>query len=189
MSWFTDKHLLYQISTQHQPEAFDTLYLRYIDKIHRFMAFRVSQPEDADDLTAEVFSKTWQYLTKNDPEEIRSFQAFIYKIARNTVANFYRAQGKIPHIMDINDPEEYLEVKDEQEDMLKKSLRAQEVDDLIANVQLLKEPWREVIALRFFEELDINEIAEIMEQTPGYVRVIIHRGIKELQKIMGSQSI
>ena len=65
---------------------------------------------------------------------------------------------------------------------MEKQLQAQDVDSLIESVQRLHEPYKEVIALRFFEELNIDEIAQVIGKKPGHVRVLIHRGIKALQR-------
>jgi len=181
----SDQQLVYRVVVLHNREAFDTLYLRYIERIRKFIGFKISRPEDVEDLCADVFWRTWQYLTTKEGVDIKHFRAFLYQVARNAVANFYRSQGRIPEMMDIDDPEEYTEIKDSRIGILEEHLRAQDIDALVEAVQKLREPLREVIALRFFEELEMQEIAEVIGKKQGNVRVLIHRGVRELQKIIG----
>ena len=187
-----DQYLVYQISALHKREAFDILYLRYATAIKKFVYLRVLNEEDANDLTADVFWNTWQYLTGKKVKDIQNIRAFLYKVARNVVAGFYRVKGKMPPMVELDKPGQYgdfPEVADIREDILGKQIRTQDVDYLIACVQKLQEPYREIIALRFFEELGIDEIAEIVEKTPGNIRVLIHRGSQALRNIMNTTII
>ena len=75
-------------------EAFSQFYDSYVSKIYRFIFFKVSSEVEAQDLTSEVFLKTWQYL--NSGEEINDLNAWVYRLARNTVIDWYRRQNKQP---------------------------------------------------------------------------------------------
>lgn len=188
MPKFTDQHLVFRVSAYQDQDAFGELHRRYYPKIYRLAAYKLARAEDAEDITSQVFLKIWEYLTQIKKNKIQNFRAFIYKIARNDVANFYRTHDRIPEtleIVELDNPEEYLELTDAREDIFKKQLNIEDIDNLIEYVQKLPEPYKEVIALRFFEELDIEEIAEILEKTQGHVRVLIHRGIQKLRAIIG----
>src|SRR3989338_962938 len=187
MPSFQDQHLVLRVERHKDPDAFTELHSRYYPKIYGFIAFKISRREDAEDLASQVFLEVWKYLTQpvRGRGKIENFRAFIYKVARNKVVDFYRTQGKLPKTVTLNDPEEYLEIADEREDILSKQLQTQDLDSLIECVQKLPKPYREILALRFFEELEIQEIAEIIEKTLGNTRVLIHRGIKSLAAIMG----
>lgn len=178
-----EQQQVYQFSNLHSREAFDGLYQRYIVAIQKYVHYRIPGSENVDDLTAEVFGKAWEYAVKNPKVEIRNFRALLYKIARNEIANFYQAQGRIPMLVELDDPEEDTEVPDARTDSLQKLLNKQDQTRLIKTVQKLPEPYKEIVALRFFEELEIAEIAEIIGKTMGNTRVLIHRSVKALQKI------
>lgn len=187
MSKLDEQQLVYQVYALHNREAFDSLYSRYVGVIGKFISYRISSTADCEDLTANVFWQAWQYAVKNKGKEVKNFRALLYKIARNEIANFYRAQGHIPQTVELDDPDEYLEIADIHEDLFKKQLSAEDSDYLIECVQKLPEPYREIIALRYFEELEIKEIANVIEKTLGNTNVLIHRGVKKLQQIMQSQ--
>ncbi len=120
MQSLEEQQLVYEVFVLHKRESFDALYLRYASVINKFISYRVSNVVDADDLTANVFWRVWEYGARNKGKEIKNFRALLYKIARNEIANFYRVQGRIPQVVELDDPEEYLEIADAQEDVLKK---------------------------------------------------------------------
>ena len=72
-------------------EAFGQLYDKYVDPIYRFILLRVSNPDEARDLTSEVFLKSWQYLSSAE-KTVDNFKALVYRVARNLVIDFYRSQ-------------------------------------------------------------------------------------------------
>ena len=68
-------------------------YDKYIAKIYRFTYLKLSSQELAEDITAQVFLKAWEVFRK-DSKEVKNVQAFIYRIAKNEVANYYRTSLK-----------------------------------------------------------------------------------------------
>lgn len=183
-----DQQLATRVSQYKDQDAFAVLHSQYFIAISKFIMLRIAQKEDVDDLVSQVFLKIWKYLTKAPAKKMHNFRAFLYKIARNEIANFYRVQGRIPQMVELDAPEEYLEIADPHEDIFQQKLQDQDANDLVECVQKLPEPYREIIALRFFEELEIKEIAEIIDKTLGNTNVLIHRGVRALRKIMQSSN-
>ncbi len=186
MSELTDQQLVFRISVFHDQDAFAQLHSRYYPKIYKFIAYKIARSEDAEDISSQIFLKTWEYLTSSRENKIRNFRAFIYKAARNNVAGFYRMQGNTPKILDIDDTEYEIDLPDVREDIFKKQLTIQDTEQLIECTQKLHDSYREIIALRFFEELTIEEIAEVIGKKPGNVRVLIHRGLQALRNLMNT---
>jgi RNA polymerase sigma-70 factor (ECF subfamily) len=94
-------------------KSFSKIYDQYIDKIYRFIFLKVNSPEISQDLTSETFLRTWEVF-KN--KEIKNIQAFLYKIAKNLVINYYREKEKIQFLstekISLDDPKENLEKKE-----------------------------------------------------------------------------
>jgi len=94
-------------------KIFSKIYDRYIDKIYRFIFFKVNSQEIAQDLTSETFLKGWESF-KNGTK-IENPQAYLYKTARNLVIDFYREKGKVQIVSADNplipDPAPNLEEK------------------------------------------------------------------------------
>ncbi|MCX6744003.1 MAG: RNA polymerase sigma factor, partial [Candidatus Parcubacteria bacterium] len=157
------------------PEAYSQVYDLYIDRIYRFVFFKINNQEEAQDITSEVFLKTWHYII--DGKEIKNLNALFYKIARNLVIDYYRkASQKDISLEDLVNGADSLipdkELAHNGQDNLDKKIQLEKIQDKLLG---LKEEYREVIILRFVEGLSINEIAEIVDKKNGAVRVILFR--------------
>ena len=158
-------------------EAFGKLYDLYVERIYRFIYFKVSRTNDAEDLSSEVFLRSWKYISEG--AEVKNFKAFLYRISRNVIIDFYRK----------NYGKRILNIKDEN---IVDNLRANNlIEKIDINIQIkqimqaldkLKEEYREVVLLRFVEDYSINEISEIMNRSNGAIRVLLHRAIEALKK-------
>ncbi len=174
-----DKILLLRLKHQRDPETFSRVYDDHIDQIYRFVLFKVSSKEIAEDITSEVFLKTWQYI-QDRSKEIGDIRAFLYRIARNLVIDFYRERAKNSTIpLDenfINLPnKEDIRITVEQKDSLEEIYRA---------MRKLKNEYQEVLLLRFVDELSTSEIASVLEKKRGAVRVLLSRAERALKNIM-----
>lgn len=175
MNKISEKLLLYRIQAKQDPEAFGQLYDVYVKQIYRFVYFKVSSREEAEDVTADVFLKTWNYLREN--KEVKSFSGLLYRVARTAIIDVYRSRAKEPQLMndemDVTDGGAWykkLEIKIENE-------------KLIQALKKLKQEYQEIIILRFVDELELDEIAEIMGKGSVAVRVTLHRALKKLKEI------
>lgn len=180
-----EKYLLLQLRTSQNPEVYGKLYDIYVEQIYRFIYFKVSSKEEAEDLTAEVFLKTWQYIREMGADAIDNLQAFLYQTARNTVIDFYRTRGARLISQDerseTSDDQLKMDLADEKQDVLQKVQLASDVEEVKKALQNLKEEYREVVVLRFIEEMSVAETAEILGKSRGAVRVLLHRAIGELR--------
>ena len=173
----SEKLLLYRIQTQSDPEAFGTLYDEYVKQIYRFVFFKVSNREQAEDITADVFLKAWNYL--QEKKEIKSFSGLLYRVARNAIVDLYRSRNNQPELLG-----EEVEISDGGQ-WYKVAHTKISNQYIIDSLKKLKQEYQEVITLRFVDELEIREIAEIMNKQNIAVRVTLHRALKKLQALLG----
>ena len=175
-----EKFYLYKVRFNKDAEAFGHLYDLYIDKIFRFIFFKVSSREQAEDLTSEVFLKTWEYLTKPDVK-VDNFNALIYRIARNAVIDYYRARRQ-----DYLDEDEEVMESIQDARSLETDLNTQlEFETVEKHLAKLKDAYREVLLLKYIEELSVGEIAKIIGKSSANVRVLIHRATNALKELAG----
>ncbi|MEW5805671.1 MAG: RNA polymerase sigma factor [Patescibacteria group bacterium] len=156
--------------------GFSLVYDQYSPLIWKHIFLRVSLKEEANDLTAEVFLKTWEYLKSG--RKIRQIKPFLYRAANNLVIDWYRSRKKIISLdQDLADQELKLEVdaKAEQKLIIKEELR-----DLMVKLDLLREKEKALLVMRFVDGLEIDEIAKILGKSKGAVRVGLHRALKSL---------
>lgn len=173
----SEKKLLYQLYTKKDPEAFAALYDLYIKRIYRFVYFKVSSHEEAEDVTSDVFLKAWNYLQEHS--EVKSFSGLLYRIARNSIIDLYRAKAAKPEAR-LNEEFEvsdggswYVDVNDRVE-----------VQRVLAALNKLKQEYKEVITLKYIDELDIDEIVEITGKGKIAIRVTLHRALKKLKDLL-----
>ncbi len=178
----SEKKLVYQVTKNHDPEAFASLYDLYVGRIYRFIFFKVNRKEEAEDLTSEVFLKTWQYLTEKTEKNIKSFSGLIYQIARNILVDWYRAKANHPEFSLDAAPD--IEEIPSEDKMVANLMVAEGAKVLLKQVRQLKQEYQEVVLLRYIEELSIKEIAQIVKKSPINVRVTLHRATNILKKTM-----
>lgn len=187
MNPLVDQYLLYRIRANRDAEAYGRLYDRYVSSIYRFVFLKLPTREIAEDVTSEVFLRFWQSLL--DHKDIKNVRAYLYQIARNLIVDYYRRQQ-------VNEPMEMVVTFDPADtstvnegDFSDRS-RSHRLIEARADLSLvldkigrLKEDYRDVLTLRLIDGLAFGDIAQILDKTPGHVRVIFHRALKALDSI------
>jgi len=163
-------------------QAFIKAYDLYLDQIYRFIFFKVSKKEEAEDLTSAVFLKTWNYIQDGNLTNYKTLKALIYKIARNSIIDYYR---RVSHeeTKAIDNPNIKIDLIDVKQDISRKIEIDFEYKSIENKLTELKDEYREVIVLRFINELSIPEIANILKKSKGNTRVLIFRALKALKDL------
>lgn len=162
-------------------EAFGELYDFYAPRVYRFVRLKVDTQETAQDLTSEAFLRIWQHL--QEQRKIRErFQALLYKIARNLVIDFYRTKS-VREIL-IEDSLEELSGAGNEETGDKLVIRQEELAEVRKALIQINPNYQDVIVWYYLDELSISEITEILDKNEGTVRVLIHRAVKALRRVM-----
>lgn len=160
-------------------QAFIKAYDLYVDQIYRFIYFKVGSKEEAEDLSSLVFLKTWGHIRTNGLTTYTSLKPLLYKISRNIIIDHYRKTNREKSLI-INNLEN-LDIIDDKQDIIKKT--DSKIDLLVIETKLpqLKDEYREIIILRFINDLSIKEIAEILNKSKGNIRVLIYRALNALK--------
>lgn len=162
-------------------ERFLKEYDSHADSIFRFCLFKLSDREEAKDLTQETFTKVWGYMTRGG--EVRNIKAFLFQTARNLIIDKYRKKYT-----------DSLEVMQEAgfDPQFEEEVEIEEKIDAEIASQLLKElsdEYREVVTLRFVEEMTVQEIAEALQENPSNVSVRLHRALNKLRKLYKEKNV
>lgn len=156
-------------------QEFNRIYYQYITPIYRFFYLKSDSQETAEDLASETFTRLWITLNKN--ENIKNPRAFLYKVARNLLTDFYRKKAKKAEISLELTPEIVDSINFQQ-----KIINNIEVERIKKELQNLKEEYQLVIIWHYLEDIPIKEIAEIMDKTEDNTRVLLHRALKALRQ-------
>jgi RNA polymerase sigma-70 factor (ECF subfamily) len=156
------------------PAAFVQLYRRHYDAVFRYCAHRLFDRQTAEDITAEVFLKVVENLHRFRGNE-KQFRNWLYKIATNTINNRLRKTVRRNTLLKTAYEQTDGQVDDCEESSEKLAL-------LREVVLSLRPRYQAIITLRFFENLKLTEIAEVLASSPGTVRSQLARALAKLRK-------
>ncbi|MFH1822518.1 MAG: RNA polymerase sigma factor [Patescibacteria group bacterium] len=178
-----DKKILAKLKRKDQ-EAYLKAYDLYVDQIYRFVYFKISNSEEAEDITSLVFLKTWNYINENKLDDVKTLKALIYTIARTSVIDYYRQNAQDNLKIHIDNIEMPIDLPDTRQDVHKKVEIKSDIKIIENTLNKLKDEYREIIILKYIEELSIEEIADIIQKSKNNVRVLTHRAIKALKELI-----
>jgi len=162
---------------QIDPSAFAALYEAYVDRIYNYIYQRTGNRSDAEDLTARAFVKAFanleHYVFRGVP-----FSAWLYRIAHNSVANWYRDRQRrqvvsldalATHIRDEQKPEELAQTREA-------------TRGLLDAIRRLPADRQQLLILKFSEGLTNREIGHVIGRTEGAIKSLYHRTLLALRK-------
>jgi RNA polymerase sigma-70 factor (ECF subfamily) len=168
---------LVQAAINRDSAAFADLYDRYVVRIYRHVYYLVNDAREAEDLTAQTFLRAWEAVDRYK-ERGAPFSAWLLRIAHNLTISHLRGRRDHTVLEDrfvdqklLGNPERALE-------------QATDEDSVREAVSKLRSEQRQVIMLRFVEELDYPQVAAVIGKSVPAVRVIQHRALGNLRKLM-----
>lgn len=185
---FKNKQTLSRLKNRDK-DVFTEVYDNNVADIHRFVYFKIGNKEEANDLTSIIFLKTWNHIQNNTLEDAKTLRALLYKVARNAIIDYYREQGSRKSVS-LDDEENPVDVPDLRSETHQERLDQERNLELIrSKLPFLKEEYREVIIMRFINDLSLEEIADITQKTRGNVRVLLHRALKALKDLVDADEV
>ena len=158
-------------------EAFELLYNKYKNKIQYFICNIIKDYQKAEDITQEVFI----YILQNKVREDCSFKYYIYLVAKTRAINYINMEKR--HT-DLNEKYVFPEAEEIQKDVSEIIIKEETKKELKEAIDKLDDKYKNAIYLTKIEELSYNETAQILDETLENTKVLVHRGKKELRKIL-----
>jgi RNA polymerase sigma-70 factor, ECF subfamily len=167
---------LVDLAKAEDKDAFGELYERYVEKIYNYIYYRTGNHHDAEDLTARVFFRAMGHIDSYTERGV-PFQAWLYRIAHNLVANWHRDRGRrkvipldefISGSLRVDAPDHHAEDKEERE-------------QLLAAIRRLPEERQQLLVLKFVEHMSNAEIGQTMDRTEGAIKSLYHRTLIALR--------
>ena len=172
-----DQNLLAR-AQQFEPEALQSLHQQFYQPVYRYIYLKIGEANISQDLTGDVFLRLLEALKRG-----RGWQttpnAWIFGIARNVVADYYRRRERRP---EVELDETVLPATDA--GLAQTVIAAEEQAALLAAMEELTDEQRDVVFLRFMEGLSIRDVAEVMDKTEGAIKALQYRSMQALSKIM-----
>lgn len=164
-------------------QQFEEIYIKYSDKIYRYVYLTINNPYLAEDIVSEVFLRVWK---KWNVIKLDFIQALLYKIAKNIIVDYYRKQKNRRQISLEETIEKRIEPFYDQ-NLIENLHKNDNVQKLNQQIQLLPQNLREVLVLRFIEEMPAKEVGQILKMSEVNVRVLQFRAIKKLKEVIKNE--
>lgn len=174
----SDEELARQLQ-QGNETALETIVSRYHSKIFSYIYRMNNNYHNTNDITQEVFIKICRSIKKYNPEF--SFKTWIYVIASNTCKDYLKSAYVQKTVCGLEMPENILDNEDTPEEFL---LKQDEREAIMEVLNQLGDIHREVVVLRFYEDLKLDEIALVLDIPVGTVKSRLSNGLHNLKKLL-----
>ncbi len=160
----------------HFQDEFLEAYDKYSDAIFRHCYFRISDRELAKDLMQEAFMRTWQYLTQQK-KSLDNIRAFLYRVANNLIVDEVRKK----RALSLEEAMEHGFAPSSPDENIKDNIDGK---SLFVLLEKLSREYREVVVMRYIDDLSPQEIGEILGVSANVVSVRINRALQKLRTFL-----
>jgi len=174
-----DEESLVRRAKQRDQKAFAQLYEEHFNRIYRYVALRIGDKTEAEDMTQQVFVNALQSIASFKWQG-KPFAAWLFRIAHNQVVDYLRKKKKRPATLF----DESLASSGSDTNPQLMAECSLDIEQLLSATQRLTEAQREVISLRFTGELSTAQVAKIMGKSQGAVKALQHSAIVALRKTL-----
>ena len=159
--------------------ALAELYEAHFERVARYIAVRIGNADEAEDLAAEVFVRALRSVDSYK-ETGAPMEAWVFRIAHNILVDHLRARGRRPAPMPLEDAPPVASADNPTTQME----RQEEAQALRRAMEQLTDAQRRVLALRFGGEMTSEQVAQVLKKSPGAVREMQSAAIRRLRQVM-----
>jgi len=157
-------------------DAYGAIYNLYYKQVYRYCYFNLRDSALAQDVVQETFLKAWKSIGSFSLENGGTVQAFLYRIARNLIIDHSRKKRTTRL-----DEHENIEAESQIEENIDRDSEKEKLKEAIGQ---LGEKDRQIVILRYFEEMSFAEMSKVIKIREGALRVRIHRILEKLKGII-----
>jgi len=181
--------LVLALQAKKDPCQFVALYQRHYRRVYVYHLARTGNEQDAQDLTSETFMAALDSLAAYRPEagnsHEHSFAAWLFGIARHKLADFFDNWVPQSSLEEVGErPLSTTEYLPEQA-----AVQRSDLTRLRQVLALLPEERADALSLRYFSELSLAEVAQVMDKSEAAVKMLVHRGLQELRDRFGPATV
>lgn len=159
--------------------TFEELYEQYYSPIFRYIAKRINNRQDAEDLAANVFVAAYRNYAGFDPSRA-SAATWLYMICSSRLKNYYRDRKDSVSLDDEDDP-----VDVSSDELVEDAVLLEEQNEMLRRaVDSLPEKQRDVVKMKYFKNMSAADIAAELGTTAGNVRVILNRSMDKMREFL-----
>ena len=174
-----EEEALVRSAQQGDRDAFAQLYEANVERIYRYLLARLTEPADAEDVTAEVFMQAMKslpsYKSRGTP-----LIAWLFRIAHNQAVNYMKKRARRKETLLMETAAAY----DSPEEEVLEKVRLGEVHEAMGALTDLQ---RQVLDLRLAADLSIAEVARVMNRKDGAVKALQFSALRALRRVSSLQ--
>ena len=178
-------------AARRNPAQFDPLYRKYLAQVYAYALYELADHHAAEDATERTFLRALAALPRfreqarpEDGPEASTFRVWLFRIARNVVANERRSRRRSPAASLDLALGAGLAIADGT-DLEADAVTRDEAAEALRAVRTLPDDRRRALVLRFVDEMSTAEIASVLGRSEGAVRVLIHRALGSVARELG----
>lgn len=162
---------------KNQKPAYEDFYSEQYDRVLYYVRNKIGNPEDAEDLTSEVFLYCYSHYDDYDPEK-SSIKTWLYLIVNSRIKNYYRDHVTFADFEAVSET-----IQDHNIDLDEGIYLEQLHGALMKAIATLPERQQKIVMMRYFQNYSGEEIAKRLGITPGNVRVLLSRALNKLSTL------
>ena len=166
------------------PDAFIRLYRRYYDAIFRYCVHRLFARQAAEDATSQIFLKAVEHFGRFKGDAPH-FRGWLYRIAGNVVSDHLRKADRRQRLIERASREHNIRIVGGESTVESSNDKLAVLREAIL---ALSPRYQTIITLRFFENMKLTEIAELLASSPGTVRSQLARALAKLRKELATEA-
>ncbi|MBL8099209.1 MAG: sigma-70 family RNA polymerase sigma factor [Anaerolineales bacterium] len=174
---YLDEATLIRRAAHGEAAAWEPLMQAHQQAVFRLCYLLLGDPDDAEDVAQETFLRAWNHLKRFD--STRPLRPWLLSIASNLASNRRRSAGRYFSAL-----QRAFQNEIPQTNLEEKNLQSNDANELWKAVQSLNFQDQQIIYLRFFLDLSVNETAQVLEIAEGTVKSRLNRAIEKLRKII-----
>ncbi len=159
-------------------EDFENIVIHYEKPVFNFIYRMVGNAVDSADLTQEVFIKLYLNLHRYDPG--KKFSTWLFTIVQRTVFDWLRKKRRNKEILIVDDPKKFVEPNDEKDENFANRI------DVEKAFSHLKENYRAVLMLYYWQGYNHQEIADIMHRPMNTIKTLMRRAKQAFKQEIGT---
>jgi RNA polymerase sigma-70 factor (ECF subfamily) len=176
-----------------ESESLSTLYRQFLPGVFGYIAARVPDRNTAEDLTSEVFLKMVEGIHRLQAHEEVGFAAWLFQIARITVAGYYRQREHQPAMLSLTssqfDDEEVqgsfvILTHHPEDDPVRQAEARAEWSEVVQAINQLTEEQRQVLISRLVMGYDVRTVARMLGKQPNAIKALQFRGLQAVQRLL-----